>query len=268
MWALILALACGRGSRGGAPVLDETQTSLAVGPVETLLAEGGLVLERQRWTFGATGGAAWRVSVPLGGRAAVVPSTAVVDFEDLLPAEDAGPWAAINGGFYDTDKHPMGLVVSGGKVFHPLRRGGGSGIFQLGPDGPAVLHRDLWAEGPGEALQSIDRLVDQGASVVEHRPASRAARSALVVGRDRLWEVALASDESVTEVADGVVLAHTSGAGLPLWAFADYLVSTTAPVSALNLDGAVSTSLAVVAAGRRFRVYGERGTINAVVLRP
>lgn len=241
--------------------------ALKLDPPVTRLESGGLRLEEQAWSLGDSHGTAWRVSVPLPGHASVSATPSVVAFSELLPA-DTGPWAAINGGFYDTDKAAMGLVVSGGTERAPLRPSGGSGVFFWAPTGPHVVHRDAWAPGPPEAVQSIDRLVDQGKSVVGHLDGPLAARSAVAVGRARLWIVALSAAEGIHPVDGGVQLDHTVAHGLSLGRFAEYLLQSTDTVEALNLDGAVSTQLSVRTPEGAFALRGERGTINAVVLRP
>lgn len=264
----LLASGSGCGGRQEADAATPVaEWALGVEPAKVLLEEGGLRLEEQRWTWGPVSGLAWRASTPLPGHASIASQGAVVDFQGLLPA-DSGPWAAINGGFYDTEGRAMGLVVSGGQERSSFARGGGSGVFLMGPTGPRVVHRDAWQPGPTEALQSIDRVVDAGQSLVKRREGPLAARSAVVVGKDRLWLVALAEEDSVDRGPGGVRLDDTSGQGVSLGVWAEYLIRETAAVEALNLDGAVSTQLAVQAAGERFIVEGERGTINAVVLRP
>lgn len=268
---LLLALLPGApavqpGAPGSVPP-PASPPSVAVDPPTTLLAAEGLVLEEQRWRYGEASGRAWRVRVPLPGRAQVVPSEAVVPFAALVPT-DPGPWAAINGGFYE--RGPMGLVVSGGVERSPRSPRGGSGIFSWSAAGPSIGHRDAWAPGAPEALQSIDRLVDAGRSLVKRREEARAAaRSAVAISDEALWLVALADEASVAPLPQGGVQLHdTVVLGLPLWAFADYLAQELGARTALNLDGAVSTQLQVSTPDGTWEVRGERGTINALVVRP
>ena len=249
--------------------------TLQVEPPQVLLQADGLVLEQQSWRLGEAHGKAWRVHVPLPGRVQVRPSPTggVVPFSDLLPT-DAGPWAALNGGFYE--RGPMGLVVSDGIEVSPLSSRGGSGVFSWGPAGPAVVHRTAWHAGAPQALQSIDRLVDAGKSLVKRKEAARsAARSAVAISDGQLWLVALADDDSIDPLPGGagpgeggVQLHDTVVIGLPLWIFADYLVDQLGARSALNLDGAISTQLLVRTPGHSFEVRGENGTIDSVVIRP
>ena len=240
---------------------------LRVWPVEVLLESDELTLEEQAWEYQDLRGRAWRVRVPLDGDVRVQVSDEIMSFNAFLPA-DAGPWAVINGGFYDRDLVAMGLVVADGVEHHPIRRSGGSGVFLVSEAGPRIVHRTDWEPGPAQALQSIDRLVAEGVSVVNSRDNRGAARSAVAIGRDHLWLVVAVSEESTRTVPDGVWLRWTAHSGLPLWAFADYITATTNAISALNLDGGGSTSLAVTTGDQLFRVIGERGTINALVVRP
>jgi len=264
---LTFSALCACGSSGAEPAAEAELPRVELQPATTLRSEGGLLLEQQPWTRGEVHGVAWRASVSLPGHPTISPSDGVVEFAALTPSED-GPWAAINGGFYDPGGKAMGLVVSGGVERSSLVRGGGSGVFLVGPTGPRVIHRDAWVPGPGEALQSIDRLIDDGKILVKKRDGPLAARSAVAIGRGRLWLIALAEDDSVEALPDGARLRHTAGHGLSLGDFADYVLRTTGAVEALNLDGAVSTQLAARTAEGVYRVRGELGTINAVVIRP
>ena len=251
------------------PPQAEAAPTLQVDPPVVLLQSQGLVLEQQAWRMGEAHGQAWRVHVPLPGRAQIRPSPeGVVAFSRLVPPDD-GPWAAINGGFYE--RGPMGLVVSDGATVSPLSSRGGSGVFQWAPAGPSVVHRRDWSHGAPQAVQSIDRLVDAGASLVHRKDGARAAaRSAVAIGGGQLWLVALADDDSINPLPGtaGAQFHDTVVLGLPLWAFADYLVDQVGASQALNLDGAISTQLVVQVPERRFELRGEYGTINAVVIRP
>ncbi len=251
------------------PPVVVSGTPVAVSAFETLHENGEFVVWRQVWQFGATRGLAWLVRVPRTAPAAVVHSDDVVPFADLLPDDD-GPWAAINGGFYEAENsgyRPMGLVISDGTVGSELTRRGGSGVFYVDERGPHIVHRSGFSAAPEHALQSIDRLVDRGTSVVNQRPGqSEAMRSAVAISADHLWIVALAADADIAVVPGGVRLSR-SGAGLPLWAFAEYVLAATGATEALNLDGGVSTQIAVRDGDYALHVEGVRGTINAVVLR-
>jgi uncharacterized protein YigE (DUF2233 family) len=196
----------------------------------------------------------------------VGPSETVEPFASLVPQDDPGPWVAINGGFYE--EGPMGLVVSGGKTLTPLSPRGGSGVFFWSPAGSQIVHRDDWRSGPTEALQSIDRLVNAGASVVKTIGGPQTARSAVVVGKQQLWFVICAAEETIATTSPGELqLGASEHAGPTLGVFADYLLASTDAVTALNLDGGISTQLAATLNGERFTVTGQAGTINTLVMR-
>ncbi len=263
---LLALLACSPDPAPSRPAPIEPERAVVVDS-RILLDADGVVLERRTWRFGESSGQAWLARVALPGRAEVMPAEDVAPFDTLLPADD-GPWIAVNGAFYERGA-PMGLVVSGGVEAAPLRPRGGSGVFEWSDAGPRVVHRDAWRAGAPQALQSVDRLMDGGRSLVRSRGDDRlSARSAIVVGRTHLWAVVLAANASVKRTDDGSRLDSTAGRGLPLWAFADFLAAQTEAESALNLDGGISTQIAVRAGGRTVRVRSRHGTINAVVLRP
>ncbi len=240
---------------------------LWVGEPLVLADDGGLRLEAQRWRDDGASGQLWRVRVPRGGAAEVRAGEGIVPLASLAPT-DAGPWALINGGFYDEALRPMGLVVRDGVEVAPLRQGGGSGIFAVDEGGARIVHRDDYGGGARQALQSIDRLVDAGASVVRSRNPDRAARAAVALTDEAMWLIVAAGDESIRRVDDGVWLRQTARRGLPLGAFASYLVAELGADTALNLDGGGSVNLSVRTEALSLDILGERGTCNGLLLRP
>ncbi len=249
---------------GGPP--DSVAATVVVAPKVLVAAAGGLELHVVTWTAGPANGVAWLASVPRDGSLGIAPSADVRPLRELV-GEPSPPWAAINGGFYE--EGPMGLVVSSGVESHALAANGGSGVVQFDSAGANIVHRDAWAPGATEALQSIDRLVDGGASLVHPRPdAHRDARSAVAISDDRLWLVAAFAANNVTSGPDGIQLIRTVGEGMTLAEFADFLVVALGAKQALNLDGAVSTQMIVAMPTWRWVVRGERGTINGVVITP
>lgn len=245
---------------------------VAVADVDVLHETEGLRVEKQLWKFGGIKGVAWRARLPLDAAVALPAADDVQRFRDFLP-DDTGPWVAINGGFYEAIPNgdgyrPMGLVVSEAREVSALTVRGGSGVFYVDEQGPAIAHRRDFGAAPTVALQSIDRIVSDSASVVSRNADARgASRSAVIVGRDYLWLVIAVAAEDVTPTSNGARLSK-SGAGLPLWAFADYVLATTDAEHALNLDGGVSTQLAARDGDFELYVDGVHGTINALVARP
>lgn len=228
---------------------------------DTVIAEGGgLELHQLLWSAATATGVMWAAKLPRSAAIDVVPSERPRPLSELVKA--SGSWAAVDGGFYDDG--PMGLVVSEGVEHHAWSRGGGSGIL-VGPRA-AILPRDQWKPGPTEALQSIDRLVEGGRSLVQ-QPGPRDARAAVALG-SALWLVVAVDDDSVQPGPDGIQLRRTSGRGPTLAELAELLVLGLGAEQALNLDGAVSTQMIVSLPDWRWVVRGELGTINAVLARP
>lgn len=269
MIALILALAaCAPAARppaasgAGVTLTDAVDVS----GMTLMASSGGLELRQLLWRTAEAHGVAWLASVPKNGGLQIATGDGVHPLPELV-GEPAAPWAAINGGFYEDG--PMGLVVSGGVERHALSSRGGSGIVQFTPAGVSVIHRDSWTAGPSEALQSIDRLVDGGVSLVHPRQdAHRDGRSGVVVTDDHVVLVVAVAADNVTAASDGIQLVHTVGSGMTLAEFASFLATTVSAKQALNLDGAVSTQMIVALPTWRWVVRGERGTINGVVIRP
>ena len=230
-----------------------------------LLSSRSMTLTERRWSWGDQQGSAWTVQLPRSAAFRVVASEEVRWLHELVPEPTSGT-AVINGGFYEDG--PMGLVVSDGVELAPLTDRGGSGILTYNGQQAEVVHRPNWTGGAQQALQSIDRLVVDGNSVVKHREgAPLAARSAVVLSEDALWLVIHAADASVTErTASGARISDPYDHGMPLWAFADWLVTELHAVDALNLDGGFSTNLTVVLGARTFQITGVDGTINAIAV--
>lgn len=263
----LLLLACSSPTPPAAVASPAARPGLTLGEVASTEGTSGLTLESRPYTFNDTHGTVWVVRVARDAELRVMPSEAVQHLDRLLALPETGSWAAVNGGFYE--RGPMGLVVSEGQELAPLSGRGGSGVLSWSPElGPQVQHRDSWTPGPTEALQSIDRLVDQGASLVNRRPkAQGAARSAVSLGESEIQLIVAADADSIRPREGGAQLVNTVGRGLPLWAFAELLVQLGAQ-QALNMDGAISTGLLVSVDGKVTHLRSERGTINAVLLRP
>ena len=181
---------------------------------------------------------------------------------------------AINGGFYDTEGRALDLVRSAGRTIRPLRQSGGSGVLVHDESGFRIVHRDAdIPEAAPNALQSIDRIVAEGRSLIgpNARP-ERDARSAVATfadGSARFYAIfsteAIAREacESTSCVFELDEASTTSG--LSLAELADHLLSEGAR-AALNLDGGFSTSFEARGGGRHLQVIAHGATINALVV--
>ncbi len=259
---------------------EKPQVYEGEGPVQytapvVLLEAEGLVVDTQLWRTETSSGRAWRAR---SARAEVVARDDLGGLEVFEPEPD-GPWAIVNGGFYESDPdgdyRPMGVVIADGRSLSPYRRRGGSGVLSVDAKGKASLvHRPDWPKvaktsPPRHALQSIDRVVVGGESVVSAgKDARGAARSAVAIGDDSVWLVISAADSSTSETGTSSWRLSGTSHGMTLWEWSRFLIETTGAPHALNLDGGVSTQLIAHADGARVEVRGERGTLNAVVVRP
>ncbi|AUX39082.1 uncharacterized protein SOCE26_004640 [Sorangium cellulosum] len=139
----------------------------------------------------------------------------------------------INGGFFDRQARPEGLVVAGGRELSPLVPSLGGGVMVVS-GGRAALHDAAgFVLGPGVelAVQARPRLVVRGERNVRSDGGPRAERTALcVLDRGRRMEVIVARGEA-------------AGSGPTLGLLADMLVARGCE-QALNLDGGPSTGVA------------------------
>ncbi len=212
------------------------------------------------------------VEVPVGARVEVVPSSEPRALQELAPAIAGSACAAINGGFYDS-RGAMGWVRHDGRDAAALRPWGGSGLLTVGPEGAKIVHQDDVVGAPSEGLQSIDRVVADGRSVVGPRARPDAdARSAVAIRGDGtvLFALLFAEQAVVHETAGRVELgARSSSTGLSLAAWAELLARPVADgglgaATALNLDGGYSTSASIHVGSFDLEVLAHGATINAL----
>ena len=197
--------------------------------------------------------------------------------EIVAGANPPQPFAAINGGFYDTSNQPMGLVRAGGEDLHEVGERGGSGILFVRGGVPRIVHVDGYTSSDGvtEGLQSIDRLVHAGESVVgAGASARRAARSAVAIDGEGTVHLVVAFDERAVAVDEDARIelgreATRTGPTIAEWA--DLLRRQPedgglGARDALGLDGGFSTSLVVKSEARALTIVPVNATINAVLL--
>ncbi len=284
MLHVLILLGCGQA----VVAQEEPLPKLVVEPPRPMASVAGMKVLQVDWTLGGpdipasgqSSGTAWAVRVERP-RLTVIPVSepgTLAAIHEISPAGTT-PSVVINGGFYDRgtgDPAPMGVVVHEGAVLFPVRANGGSGVLFSDPAGLHIVHRDAFSartggeEGVLEAVQSVDRIIDEGRTLVApHADHRLAARSGVALAEDgTAWAIVAVADGSVTVGSDGAIqLSGTVGHGLPLWAFAE-LIGTLGVQTALNLDGAISTQLRVELGGVRplLDVRGEMGTMQAVKL--
>lgn len=262
--AMLVLVGCGReGAPAEAPPAAVGAPGLEFGASITQVDSGRVKIIEQPWTLDGAPGWAIVARFPRDASMAIQPSDAVVPLDQLGTVGD--DQAMSNGGFYDSGA--MGLVVHDGVRRTELSRTGGSGVVAWAPGQPIiVVHRDAWTGGGTEALQSVDRLVDRGVSLVHPKAdARRTARTGLGVADDAVFLVVAASTRSAPATGTNRSLYAAEDDGLPLWAFADLMVHLGAR-EAINFDGGISAGLRARVAGQSWSVDGGSGTINAVLL--
>jgi hypothetical protein len=251
-----------RGDAGG---------GLQVGdPIEIATTSWGTLL-RVPWRSGQEFGFGWHVRLEPEATLDVLGTDAAVPFADLLGDALSKGGAAINGGFFDEEGRPLDLVRGGGEEIRRFRSGGGSGVFVVGEEGGNIIHRDEWPVDAYAALQSIDRIVADGESLVGsrgNRRERRAARAAVVIADGRVEFVVIAHGESLRGGPEQIHIGFASGFGLTLPEFADYLVAASDAERALNLDGGPSVHLRYYTDDQRYSLDAGGPTPSAIVAHP
>lgn len=259
-----------------------TSSPLHLAKGTTVMRADGIVVERRRWTRGPDGGVVWVATVAAGGPAQlqVVPSSTPLPLTHLRLPEIG---VAINGGFYDRDGLAMGLVHVEGQTLSALQRRGGSGVFVIDHRASTwrarVVHRDD-TDGLSKAtyaVQSVDRVVDQGASLVGDKanPAVDARSGVCVTNTGDVVFAVLYDDDAVASSTNGRIQLNekSTTTGVSLKAWSTLLADDLGCATALNLDGGFSTSFSARLPDGKDGVHvvdvvAHRKTINAIVAVP
>jgi uncharacterized protein YigE (DUF2233 family) len=167
--------------------------------------------------------------------------------------EEAGAHLVVNGGFFDENAQPLGLVVGDGKQTSPLRNVD-QGIFLISMGKPLIQHsRDPLPSAIETALQSGPRLVVSG-RVLRLKPQVSRRTCLCLPGDGTVMIVVLPTPVSLSALAQNLVRPSSDG-GLGCW-------------SALNLDGGPSTQLSVTAPGLNLEIEGGWGVPNGLAILP
>jgi len=82
-------------------------------------------------------------------------------------AGKSGAFCVINGGFFDENYDPIGVLMSNGKILQFLPTVGNSSVFCVKNGIPKIIHRaDFSYNGVTEALQSGPRLIYDGKNTI------------------------------------------------------------------------------------------------------
>jgi len=140
--------------------------------------------------------------------------------------------AGINGGYFEADLGPLGLLISNGRVTHPARKAKLlSGVFLVKEGRPEIIRsRELVStKGVQQAIQCGPFLVEGGQPVPGLDAERVAARSFVFFCGPTCW--GFGTCRSVTLAAIGEMLAKAK------------LIRDNRIIQALNLDGGSSTAL-------------------------
>lgn len=162
--------------------------------------------------------------------------------------------AGINGGFFHADWTPLGLMVSGGRLLHPMERAKLlSGLVVVTADGPRLLRYAEYRFGPRtlEGLQSGPFLVDGGKAVHGLHNGRRERRSAVATDGRHRWAIIASGPVGLADLA--AILAMGEDA-------IGFRVQR-----ALNLDGGSSTAFWAKGEVAEAREFGFVRNFLAVV---
>jgi uncharacterized protein YigE (DUF2233 family) len=162
-------------------------------------------------------------------------------------------YVVVNGGFFDENAHPLGLLVGDGKEMSPLRKVD-QGIFLIAMGKPIIQHTSEPLPSAFEtALQSGPRLVVKGRAL-HLKPQVSRRTSICLPGDGTVMLVVFPTPISLSDLAENLARPAADG-GLGCW-------------SALNLDGGPSTQLSVVTPALHLEVEGGWGVPNGLAISP
>lgn len=172
---------------------------------------------------------------------------------DVMETRDA--LAGVNGGYFEPDFTPVGLVVAGGQTKQPFKKAKLlSGIVAVSPKGAVAIFRSArFDPKPGayrEALQCGPMLVENSSPVAGLNAEKIARRTVVSTGPG--GRVALIYLTSVS-LADAAKILATNG-----------ILGAWKPATALNLDGGTSSGLWVRGGPSRPEIKRVRNFLEVV----
>lgn len=249
--------------------IQDSKENIWYQPADILLQDENIRLQKQFWYWSDQSGIIWSVHIPLDkSKLSILPSTKPQTL-DQFPNQSFN-YAMINGGFYDKQDNPLGLVIHDFQEIQALNlNGGGSGVIYSKNDQITISHKKHYPGQAEEALQSIDRLVHNQTALLHYKPnRPLSTRSAIVLTKTEIILVLLAENRIIHGKDFNIQLGFNRNYGVPLWAFSHYLTNHLGAISALNLDGGVSSQLLVHINNKNFTIKNIGKTINAVMLSP
>ncbi len=201
--------------------------------VKTLPAPAGLAFIEREMSDEAGGSATlWTVTFEPKTHAFAVMDNPEGDFNLGSAAAKRGALAGVNGGYFQPDRTPLGLVVRKGAQLHPLEKSRLlSGVVSVTPAGIAIQRSGAFKLTPAvrEALQAGPFLIENGKKIDGLNATKSAARTIVFLDTKGRAGFLICKSTTLAETAD---LLGASGL------FPDAKI-----LRALNLDGGSSTAL-------------------------
>jgi exopolysaccharide biosynthesis protein len=145
--------------------------------------------------------------------------------------ETRGGLAGINGGYFEENLDPIGLLISNGRVVHKLQKAKIlTGVFYVKNGRPSLVRTREFpgTEGLQEAIQCGPFLVDDGRSVSGLDDSRSAARTFIFSCGTSIWGFGICRSVTLKEMGD--ILAQVA------------LVPERHIIRALNFDGGSSST--------------------------
>ncbi|MFZ4116775.1 MAG: phosphodiester glycosidase family protein [Chthoniobacterales bacterium] len=150
--------------------------------------------------------------------------------------QEACCMAGINGGYFQPDGAPLGLLMHAGKMIHPQERAAIlSGFFVRTPHGMTLLRvGEIIPSDAIEILQAGPFLLDRSRPIHGLESTKKAYRSFVATNGNGLWIIGIISPVTLAEASHILGILHTK-----------YIsgMATRPLTRALNLDGGSSSSL-------------------------
>ena len=171
--------------------------------------------------------------------------------------QSRGALAGTNGGYFHPDRTPLGLVVSDGKIVHPMETAKLlSGIVAVKNNSAFLMRPISFMAGSGrsQALQAGPFLVDHGKAAPGLNAARPAARTVVLADANGVRALLISDAVTLAEMAQ-ILTSASILPGLKI-------------ERALNLDGGSSTGLWVDAKPEPFYSREGKAVRNYLALVP
>lgn len=170
--------------------------------------------------------------------------------------EAGGGLAGINGGYFEANLDPVGLLISNGRLVHRLQKAKLlSGIFYVGNGRPGLVRTREFpgTKGIEQAIQCGPFLVDGGRAVTGLDDKRVAARTFIFLCGPSIWGFGICRSATLEDMGD--ILAQAT------------MIPDHHIVRALNLDGGSSTTFYTRTEGRTIFSQGRPVVSNYLVVK-